>query len=129
MGLALRNSTGIVAEEEKEKLASLFDGLNDVLNFAASCSSTDADEFARRSTAWAILYMDMGCTVTPYLHILKFHFPMTIALFGSLGLLNGELVEKANDEMKRSHLRKTDRKHPKQTLQIQLRIEYHNMQI
>ena len=43
--------------------------------------------------------------------------------FGPLNKLNGELLEGANDEVKKNHQRRSHCKDPKQTLQMEKRRE------
>ena len=52
------------------------------------------------------------------------HLPHSISLFGGSDKHNGEWVEAQNDEVKKTHLQKTDHRSPKQTLQTQLRLEW-----
>ena len=52
------------------------------------------------------------------------HLPHSISLFGGNDKLSGEWVEAQNDEVKKTHLQKTDHRSPNQTLQTQLRLEW-----
>ena len=52
------------------------------------------------------------------------HVPYVVKLRGGLEKFSGESLEKKNDDVKKTHMRKTDHRSPKQTLQTQLRIEY-----
>ena len=65
----------------------------------------------------------MGMKVTPYAHLFHLHLPMSVESNGGIDRFSGELVEACNDDVKRTHLRRTDRKNPCLTLQAQLWIE------
>ena len=79
MGPALRQSTNILGDEVKSKFVFLFEGLHDILSFAAVCSSADSEELARRCAIWGQAYASMGFTVTPYIHLIVFHVPKSVA--------------------------------------------------
>ena len=128
IGPALKLSTGILPTLERDKFASLFQGLHELLSFAAHCTTADAPEVSRMSINWVQEYVKMGFRVTPYIHIISFHLAFSVSVFGGLAKMSGEWVENANDSLKRTHLKRTDRRHPRQTLRTQLRIEYHEAQ-
>ena len=115
-------------EDQKEKLASLFEEFHDLLSFAGTCQRNDAEEVARRANHWIRSYISMGCRVTPYAHLFVTHLPYSVKLFGGVSRLSGELVEAANDSVKKTHLRKTNHRSPKLTLQTQLRVELQEAQ-
>ena len=123
IGPAIRSSSGIFPEDIKGKLASLFEDFHALLSFAGKCTKSDAEEVARKANVWAQAYVSMGLTITPYVHMISVHLAHTVKLFGGVDKLSGEWVEAANDDIKRTHMRKTDRRTPKMTLQTQLRIE------
>ena len=128
IGPALKLSTDILPTLVRDKFASLFQGLHELLSFAAHCTTEDAPEVSRMSINWVQEYVKMGFTVTPYIHILGVHLAFSVSVYGGLAKMSGEWVENANDSLKRTHLKRTDRRHPRQTLRTQLRIEYHEAQ-
>ena len=123
IGPAILNSSGLFPEEQKGRLAALFTDFNELLAFAGKCKKTDAAEVARKADLWGKSYVSMGWSVTPYVHLVTVHLAHSVSLFGGLDKLSGEWVEAANDDMKKTHLRKTHHRSPKLTLQTQLRIE------
>ena len=123
VGPAIKTSSGVFPEAIRDKLASLFINFNATLQFAGKCERTDADQVAAQTNAFITDYVAMGFSITPYLHIYHLHLPKSIALHGGQDRFSGELLEAQNDAIKKTHLRRTDRKHPKLTLQTQLRIE------
>ena len=128
MGPVIRDSTGVFPDDVKGKLASLYEDFHDLLLFAGKCNTSDAQEVARKANVWAQAYASMGWSVTPYIHLIVTHLPHSVKLFGGLDKLSGETVEAANDAIKRTHMRKTDHRSPKLTLQTQLRIELQEME-
>ena len=125
IGPALRSSDGVLQEGKKVKFAELFEGFSNILEFVAACAPSDANAVADMTRDWARRYTKMKFSVTPYVHMVATHFPMSVKLFGGLNKLNGEWVEAANDSIKRLHLQRTARKCPKQTLMMQRRNEHH----
>ena len=125
IGPKLRESTGVLPENVKMKYAQLYEDLDATLSFAGTCNPEDADEVASRTRAWVKLFLELGLQMAPYIHDFHVHLPMSVKLFGGQDRLSGELVEKRNDCLKRTHLRKTNRKDPQMTLRTQLRIEHH----
>ena len=126
IGPAIRSSTGVFPEAMKDRLASLYEGFKDLLDFAGSCTSEDAEEVGRRANCWVQSYLAMGYhgfRMTPYIHLIATHLAYSVKLFGGIDKLSGELVEANNDSVKKTHMRKTDHRSPKLTLQTQLRIE------
>ena len=107
------------------KFAQLYEDFDAALSFAGTCNPEDADEVARRTRAWVKLFLELGLQMAPYVHDFHLHLPMSVKLFGGQDRLSGELVEKKNDSLKRTHLQKTNRKDPQMTLRTQLRIEWH----
>ena len=124
IGPAIRNSSRVFPEQMKGRLATLYEDFHQLLSFMGKCEKKDAEEAARKASVWAQSFVGMGWRPTPYIHILTTHFPHTIKLFGGLDKLSGEWVEAANDQIKKTHMQKTDRRSPKLTLQTQLRIEF-----
>ena len=124
----IRSSTNVFPEEVKDRLASLFEEFNSLLSFVANCQRKDAEAVAQRANLWVRSYIEMGCRVTPYVHLFVTHLPYSVKLFGGMSRLSGELVEAANDSIKKTHLRKTDHRSPRLTLQTQLRIELQDAQ-
>ena len=128
IGPLIRSSSNVFPEEIKEPLASLFDEFNNFLHFVANCGREDAELVAQKANKWVCSYISMGCRVTPYVHLFVTHLPFSVKLFGGMSRLSGELVEAANDSIKKTHLRKTDHRSPKLTLLTQLRIELQDAQ-
>ena len=125
IGPKLRVSTNVLPDEVKLKFALLFETLDSTLCFAGKCKKEDAAEVAQRTNTWIKLYLELGFQIKPYDHIFHLHLPMSVQLFGGQDRLSGELVEKKNDSLKKTHSRKTNRMNPQMTLRTQLRIEYH----
>ena len=65
--------------------------------------------------------MAMGIKVTPYAHLFHLHLPIVVRRNRSF---QRRACEACNYDIKRTHLRRTDRKNPCHTLQTQLRIEF-----
>ena len=86
-------------------------------------STLSAGAVAMRTRKWITIFVAMGMKVTPYAHLFHLYLPMSIELYGGIDRFSGELVEACNDDIKRTHLRRTNRKNPCLTLQTQLRIE------
>ena len=61
--------------------------------------------------------------ITPYMHWMTVHLPYSKKLFGPLGQLNGEFLEKNNNEVKNTHQRRSHCKDPQQTLLMEKRRE------
>ena len=125
IGPKLRESTGVLPENVKLKFAQLYEDFDAALSFAGTCAPEDADIVASQTRAWVKLFLKLGLKMAPYVHVFHIHLPMSVKLFGGQDRLSGELVEKKNDCLKRTHLRKTNRKNPQMTLRTQLRIEHH----
>ena len=126
IGPAIRNSSGVFPEPMKDRLASLFEDFHNLLVFVGRCTRDDAAEVARRANLWVRTYLGMGYhgfRMTPYVHIFVTHLPHSVKLFGAVARLSGELVEKQNDSIKKTHMQKTNHRSPRLTLQTQLRIE------
>ena len=125
IGPKIRASTGVLPDNLKMKFAQLYEDFDSTLSFAGTCNPEGADEVASRTRAWVKLFLELGLQMAPYVHDFHLHLPMSVKLFGGQDRLSGELVEKKNDCLKRTHLRKTNRKDPQMTLRTQLRIEHH----
>ena len=125
IGPKIRESTGVLPENVKMQFAELYESFDAILTFAGKCAPEDADELARQTRAWTKLFLKLGLEMAPYVHDFHIHLPMSVKLFGGQDRLSGELVEKKNDCLKKTHLRKTNRKDPQMTLRTQLRIEHH----
>lgn len=65
--------------------------------------------------------------ITPYLHWFHVHLPYSVKQFGGLDKLSGELLEAQNDQIKKTHLRRTHHKDPKMTLRMEKRRELQEM--
>ena len=109
IGPAIRNSSGVFPEEMKGRLAALYEDFHELLSIMGKCERKDAEEAARKACVWAQAFVGMGWKPTPYVHIITTHFPHTIKLFGGLDRFSGEWVEAANDQIKKTHMQKTDR--------------------
>ena len=105
------------------KFAGLFEEFSALLELVSNCSRSDAEEVARKAQEWGKLFKEMKFSITPYVHIIVTHLPMSVKLFGNVNKLSGKLVEAANDSVKRTHLQRTSHKFPKQTLQAELRLQ------
>ena len=123
IGQEIRSSSGVFSDDDREKFAFLFEELHLILTFAGKCQRSDAAAVAMRTRKWIAVFVAMGMKVTPYAHLFHLHLPMSIELYGGIDRFSGELVEACNDDIKRTHLRRTDRKNPCLTLQTQLRID------
>ena len=128
----IRSSSAVFAESHKEPLASLIQNLASLLSFAGKCNKSDAEEVAKSARLCTKQFLDLSnlglrgfsnTNVTPYIHWLNIHVPYSISLFGGLDKLSGELLERQNDEVKKSHGRRTHCKDPKQTLKVEKRRE------
>ena len=125
IGPKIRESVGVLPEATKHKFADLFETFDSILTFVGNCTPDDADEVARRTHEWVKLFLELGGRMAPYVHDFHVHLPMSVKLFGGQSQLSGEFVEKKQSCLKRTHMRKTNRKNPQQTLLTQLRIERH----
>ena len=125
MSLHVHINSGILSDERKELYATLFEEFRTTLAFAGKCRREDGPKVAEMTQAWIKRYLEMGFGMAPYLHLFHIHLPMSVALLGGQDRLSGELVELQNDSIKKTHLRKTNRKNPALTLRNQLRVEYH----
>ena len=123
IGGQIRASTGVFNDVDKERIAWLYEELDSILNFAGKCQRTDAEEVFNRANAWMSVYVSMNFKPTPYTHLFHLHLWKSVELYGPQDRFSGELVELANDSMKQTHHRRTDKRNPKLTLQTQLRIE------
>ena len=123
IGAEIRASNGLFNDSDKEKFAWLFEHLDSILKFAGKCARSDATEVANMAREWTLVYVGMGYEPTPYIHVFHMHLWKSVELYGPQDRFSGELVELANDSIKQTHHRRTDRKNPKLTLQTQLRIE------
>lgn len=83
--------------------------------------------------AWVELFLSLGskrdgyqkAKVTPYVHILVYHVPCTIMRFGNIIQFSGQGLEKLNDNVRKLHLRKSNRwDGTKEALLACKRIEY-----
>ena len=127
IGPKIRSSSGVVADDDREPIATLFEGFVEILDLAGKCQRTAASEVATKTQAWIATYISLGWKITPYVHILHVHLPMSVMLHGGQDRFSGELVELKNDALKKTHLRRTNRRNPKLTLQTQLRLELQEM--
>ena len=119
----IRQSSEVLSPEDREKFASLFDIFRATLNFAGKCRREDATEVAKKAREWMLLYVGMGYKPTPYMHDFHLHLAKSVELHGAQDRFSGEGVELANNSLKQTHHRRTDRRNPRLTLQTQLRIE------
>ena len=117
----LRASSGVLSEERANKFATLYEEFNAALTFAGKCGKEDGERVSEMTQAWTRKYLYMA----PYLHLFHAHLGKSVSLLGGQDRLSGELVELANDALKKTHLRKTNRLNPSLTLRNQLRIEHH----
>ena len=133
----IRNSQDIFAEAHKEPLAMLLEGFVHILSFAGKCSKTDAEALAAETNNWMTAFLDLGKQglrgfssrdVTPYLHWMHIHIPFSVSRFGGLDKLSGELLEAQNDEIKKTHLRRTHCKDARLTLRMEKRREFQAME-
>ena len=128
IGPKIRESQGVLPEDVKAKFAELYERFDAILAFAGTCEPEDAEELARETRSWTKLFLDLGLEMAPYVHDFQVHLPMSVKLFGGQDKLNGQLVEKKNGGIKKTHLQKTNRKNPQMTLTTQLRIEHHELE-
>ena len=136
LGPAIRESEGVFPPAHKDALADIFQSFGEILTTAGKCAKTDAPEVARRTNQWMGSYLELGerglkgfgkDQITPYLHIWHCHMPWSISLFGGLDKLSGEPVEKLNDSIKLTHLRRTNHRDEELTMKTQQRIELQQM--
>ena len=132
LGPAIKQSTGILPDADKEHFGELVEEFGKVMEFAGKCQKSDAEEVARRTRNWMDLFLSLGkkgykgfCNkdITPYLHWFHIHMPYSIHLFGGLDKLNGELLENQNDHVKLTHKKRTHCKDDKMTLLAEKRRE------
>ena len=127
IGPIIRSSSGVFSEKRKEEYADLYESLSNIFKFAGQCKREDAEELALQTSLWTQKYVTMGFRVKPYVHFFNIHLPMSVKILGPQDRFSGELVELKNDSVKKTHLRRTNRKDPAMTLRSQLRIEFHKM--
>ena len=132
----IRSSTDVFDAAHKEPFAKLIEGFVQILAIAGKGNKTDADRLACLTNSWVTDFLDLGkkglkgfgeCDVTPYIHWMHIHVPYSLSLFGGLDKLSGELLESQNDEIKRTHQRRTHYKDPRQTLMVEKRRELQEM--
>lgn len=123
-GLAIRNSSGIFDEGMKTKIADIFEEYSSIMSLVKYGKPSDAEEVSRRTRVWGLTYAALGFKFTPYLHLFTVHFAMSVKVFGGLGKLSGQWVEKRNSHVKRNHLQKTNHHNAKQSLLVELRMEH-----
>ena len=123
IGTEIRQSTGVFSAEDRDKFASLFEMFHATMNFAGKCRREDAEQVAKMTREWMLLYVGMGYKPTPCMHNFHVHLAKSVELHGPQDRFSGEGVELANDSLKQTHYRRTDRRNPRLTLQTQLRIE------
>ena len=126
IGPIIRSSTGVFSDKSRDKFADLYESFISILMFAGQCQRENVEELALQTSIWTRKYIFMGLKVKPYVHFFNIHLPMSVKLLGPQDHFSGELVELKNDAVKKTHLRRTNRKDPAMTLRSQLRIEYHD---
>ena len=103
-----------------------------ILDLARYGEKEDAEKLAQEGNQWVRMFLDLGqqglkgfstSDITPYIHWMQIHLPFSLSLFGALNKLNGEMLEGANDDIKKTHQRRSHCKDPKQTLQMEKRRE------
>ena len=128
----IRQSEDVFDREHKEILAEVIERFNDALKFASYCQKTDAPRLAMKTNNWMKVFLKLGDLglkgfgrreVTPYCHVLNVHVPYMVSIFGGLSKFSGELVENQNDQVKKTHLKRTHHKDPHKTLLMEKRRE------
>ena len=116
----------------KEPLARVMELFNSCLSLASTGTQHDAEDLAAKTREWMKSFLELGAMgvkgfgekgVTPYCHILHVHAPFAVRLYGSLSKLSGEMLEKQNDQLRLTFLRRTHHKDPRKTMQIEKRRE------
>ena len=132
LGPLIRSSSGVFAPQHQEPLAALVEKFVVILNLAGTGAKEDAKKLAAESNEWVKMFLNLGhlglkgfstSDITPYMHWMHIHLPFSLGIFGPLNKLNGELLEGANDDIKKTHQRRSHCKDPKQTLQMEKRRE------
>ena len=132
LGPAIKQSTGVFCDADKEHFGKLVEEFGKVMEFAGKCQKSDAAEVGRRTQNWMKLFLGLGAKgysgfaksdVMPYLHWFHVHMPYSIFLFGGLDKINGELLENQNDQTKMTHQQQTHCKDEKMTLLAKKRCE------
>ena len=132
----IRNSSDVFPEPTKEPLAEVIEMFVDCLAFAGKCNKEDAEDLAAKTNAFLTAFLNLEekglkgfgkGNITPYLHWLHCHVPFSVSLFGGLDKLSGELLEAQNDEIKKTHSRRTHCKDVRMTLQMEKRREAQQM--
>ena len=128
----IRHSDDVFDHSHKELLATLLEQFDGCLSLASGCTHEDAASLASKTHEWMNTFLKLGAMglthfqpkdVTPYCHWLNVHVPFAVSLFGGLSKLSGELLERQNDHIKQTFLRRTHHRDPKQTLQVEKRRE------
>ena len=109
---------------------------NTSLSFASECPHEDAAALASKTHDWMNTFLKLGAMgllhfqakdVTPYCHWLNVHVPFAVSLYGGLSKLSGELLERQNDQIKKTFLRHTHHRDTNQTLLVEKRWEVQAM--
>ena len=112
----IRASCNIFEDSVKEPLAALVEQFVEILAIAGKGDKEDAERLARKTTEWLNSFLNLGQQglkgfatrdITPYIHWMNAHLPYSLSRFGGLDKLSGELLEAQNDEIKKTHLRRT----------------------
>ena len=133
----IRTSTDVFADSHKEPIANLVEQFVSILTLAANCPKSEAEKLAGETSAFLNAFLDLGRLglkgfssndVTPYVHWMHAHLPYTVSLFGGISKFSGELLEAQNDEIKKTHARRSHCKDPKLTLLMEKRRELQLME-
>ena len=92
------------------------EGFVDILAVAGKGEKTDAGKLAEKTNHWLAAFLALGRVglrgfspkdVTPYIHWMNAHLAHSLFRFGDLNKLSGEMLEAQNDEIKKTHMRRT----------------------
>ena len=128
----IRQSVDVFNNSHKEPLAAVLEKFEECLSLAAECTHEDAAALAFKTHEWINYFLKLGAMglqhfqpkdVTPYCHWLDVHVPFAVSLYGGLSKLSGELLERQNDHIKKTFMRRTHHRDPKQTLRVEKRRE------
>ena len=136
LGCLIRDSENIFESSHREPLAKLVEGFVAILNLANDGERSDAPKLAVMTNEWVKLFLSLGqlglkgfetSDITPYIHWMHVHVPYSLLLFGKLKRFNGELLEGKNDDVTKTHARRTNCKDIRLTLQFEKRRELQQM--
>lgn len=107
----------VIANDTHDEVVKLWHGFYEIYNnITGDKISMKKEELFRMANDWGNLFLSVGkCgrlgydKITPYMHCLIYHVPTFVDVNGSLAKFSGQAIEKLNDEIKLTHMKRTNK--------------------